>query len=956
MEQIIRKISCNEQLYLDMQDLMSNFSIQFIMEYEGSIDKKILEDAVNYVLENTNDNNLFLNKGEWNKVKEKVKVNEITIDSKNLIEDDFFRNKIDYKTHSLEVYLLTHFERKYIVFKLLHSTSDGKGALSLLENVFKKIKNEELRKFDNSKNEQELAKDICLYNKNVKIFPKYKMNFKINQVKNYTTSWKVISINGYKIGIISKIAKVLAKYFKNNDVNFMIPVDIRRHLDNNNYLGNMTLPIFLNAKKDEEWQEINGKLLSQLKDKKELNKKSLEYFGYMKMPYSLRKDILKMLMSYLDMNKSFSMGGIISYLGRIDADKYSTNDFKIIDFISLPLQQPGAPFSMVISEMNNKTNISISTYKEQIEDDKFNEIVKDIEQTLNYEVYQKINKNEQHIINDCLDEICKEIKNNKNEIAVDDYCNQYTYNELDYISNYIMDEMRKNEVKPKDTVVIYMKRSFEFICSVLACLKMNVCFIPVDESTNKDRITDIINDSKCKLILLDDLDVETDVYKLKVDVKELDQNYLNSFENIEYEEHSKDDIAYKIYTSGTTGKPKGIEISYNNLSNYLTWTKEAYITNKNVVMPLFTSLSVDLTITSYFLPLICGGKIKVFKENFSLATIKKIIEDPEISIIKATPSHLSLIDKNIESNIEKIVVGGENFTTILCESLFNYFNKNVVIYNEYGPTETTVGCAYSLYKNNKFTNVPIGISINNTKMLLINENGVITEENVEGEIYVSGDGVSQGLINKNSETLEKIDNEIFYKTGDIGFIKDSVLHCIGRKNNQIKIRGNRVELDEINVNIMSRDDVTSAYSIFTDNSIYTFVCDKNDINVEEVMEYLKKKLPVYMIPSKIIQIEKLPIKSSGKLDEEYLKNLIKNDNKYDANVISKIILDDKNIEYDNYTIEEFSIDSLEVLKLMQILCDELQYNETEFYDELFKNIVTMKVSALREYINKRRKI
>lgn len=776
MENKIRRISCNEQLYLDMQDLMNTFAIQFILEYEGIVDKKKLENAIKYVLSKSNDTNLMLVNNYWNKSMEDIKIKDISIKTDDLFEDDFFKKKIDYKKHSLEVYLLKHLNKKYIVFRLLHSVSDGKGAIAFVDNVFRRLKNESLVQCSNSFNEQDLVKDITVFNKNIKLKPRYKFDGEINNVKYYIPRWNVVSVSGYHSGVIAKIAYVLSKYFENDEINFMIPVDVRRYLDNDKYLGNMTLPIFLNVLKKDTWQEINGKLLYSLKNKEELNKKSLEYFGYSKLSYRMRELILKFIMKYLNSSKLFTNGSIISYLGRINADKYSNDMFRIVDFISLPLQQPSALFSIVVTEVNDKTNIAISSYEEQLDKIIFNEITNNLKESLEYEVYESINSQMNYNIDDCLNDTNMQIINNKMNIAIDDYSKKYTYWDLDKMVNCIMAKLLQNGAKKHDTVVVYMKRSFEFICSVIACMRMCITFIPVDETTNLNRIIDIVKDSKCKLVILNDLDIDYRVEKLKLNTKE-DNKEINF--TVPTEVHDMKDIAYKIYTSGTTGKPKGIEISYNNLSNYLTWAKKIYEIEENVTMPLFTSLSVDLTITSIFLPLTLGGTIKVFSGQFSSFTLDKILNDKQINIIKATPTHLTLINKNISSNIKKIIVGGENFSSKLAENILNHFENKVIIYNEYGPTETTIGCIYFEYKKNDFINVPIGKCINNTKAYLVNENNnIVTSENQEGEIIIAGSGLSQGLINEKSNSILRIDNELFYKTGDIGFVKDGVLHCI----------------------------------------------------------------------------------------------------------------------------------------------------------------------------------
>ena len=773
MNDKIRKISCNEQLYLDMQDLMNTFAIQFIMEYEGNVDKLKLKQAIQYVLKNTNDSNLKLVNEYWYRCTQDIEIEDIIIENENMYEDDFFKEKIDYKKHSLEVFLLNHLEKKYIVFKILHSVSDGKGALLLVENIFKRLKNEEITKCSNDYNEMDLVENLAIYNKNIKLKPCYQYKENINTVKNYIPGWNVISISGYHSGIISKIAQVISTHFKNESVNFMIPVDVRRHLKNENFLGNMTLPIFLNLSLNDSWEDINGKLLYSLKNKEELNRKSLKYFGYQKLPYKIRNFILKIIMKYLNNCRVYTIGSIISYLGRINVETFSNNTFKIVDFISLPLQQPSAPFSIVVVEVNNKTNIAISRYKEQIGDTEFKNVLKEIYDKLKYEIYEKVNHKKQEIVEDCLENILSQIDKNKKIQAIDDY----TYSDLNNMVNKIMEIVYKNGIKKNDTVILYMSRSYEFVCSILACMKMNITFIPVDISTNFNRLNDIITDSKSKMLLFNNKEVDTNILKVKIDKKICNEKVVETIKKVT---HKKEDIAYKIYTSGTTGKPKGIEISYNNLSNYLMWAKKMYKLEDRFVMPLFTSLSVDLTLTSIFLPLITGGKIKIFARQFSYDILDNIINNTEINIIKATPTHLSLLDKKVKSNIKEIIVGGENFSSKLAENITNYFEENsITIYNEYGPTETTIGCVCCKFEKDNFINVPIGKCINNTKCYLIDkENNIIISENTEGELVIAGYGVSQGLINNSDKSIIKINDELFYKTGDVCFVKDNMLHCI----------------------------------------------------------------------------------------------------------------------------------------------------------------------------------
>ena len=148
------------------------------------------------------------------------------------------------------------------------------------------------------------------------------------------------------------------------------------------------------------------------------------------------------------------------------------------------------------------------------------------------------------------------------------------------------------------------------------------------------------------------------------------------------------------------------------------------------------------------------------------------------------------------------------------------------------------------------------------------------------------------------------------------------------------------------------ENIKNAYSICKNNSIYTFVCSNKTLEPEKIYTILKQVLPLYMIPRKIIQIENFPLKSSGKIDEGELEKLIIDEDIFDANRVSEIIKKNNNSEYDDYTIDMLSIDSLETLRLLQILSEDINNNQQQFYDKLLKSIVTMKISEIRDFIKK----
>lgn len=181
------------------------------------------------------------------------------------------------------------------------------------------------------------------------------------------------------------------------------------------------------------------------------------------------------------------------------------------------------------------------------------------------------------------------------------------------------------------------------------------------------------------------------------------------------------DLAYIIYTSGSTGNPKGVKISHESLSNYISWANREYVHGETTNFPLYSSISFDLTVTSVFTPLISGNAIYIYENTNPQLLLKEIIDDKKVQIIKLTPAHLTLLQDlaSPESIVSKLIVGGDILTNELCENISIAFSHPVHIYNEYGPTEATVGCMIYEYTKNEYSTVPIGIPAANTNLFVL---------------------------------------------------------------------------------------------------------------------------------------------------------------------------------------------------------------------------------------------
>lgn len=478
-------------------------------------------------------------------------------------------------------------------------------------------------------------------------------------------------------------------------------------------------------------------------------------------------------------------------------------------------------------------------------------------------------------------------------VAIEHKDSNISYSELKNKVDSLCVKLSQSSVSRGDAVAVLLPRSAELIISILAIMKSGGCYMPLDTSLPEERVSYILRHSQCKYAITSDayegVMLDWHLKNGEVTLTNIDRFSFGVVkENIDIKS-TLSDLAYIIYTSGTTGKPKGVMIEHHALTNYITWANDNYVKGGAGAFPLYTSISFDLTITSIFTPLISGNRLVIYEEDGNELMINRIITENKVDVIKLTPSHLRLVYESkldiADSAVKRFIVGGEELDRDLAGKIQRRFHGNVEIINEYGPTEATVGCMiYRYNEDDDALTVPIGQPAANTQIYLLDKNLNPVPTGVKGEIYVAGNGLAKGYMFNDELTAERFISNVFqqgqrmYKTGDVARrLNSGMLEFIGRIDHQVKINGYRIELSEIESNLMAFKGIDSALAVAKVNDknkkvIYAYFVSEAEVNIANLRNFLVAKLPHYMIPMSFIRLDMIPLTANGKVDVKALPN------------------------------------------------------------------------------------
>ena len=464
---------------------------------------------------------------------------------------------------------------------------------------------------------------------------------------------------------------------------------------------------------------------------------------------------------------------------------------------------------------------------------------------------------------------------------------EVTYRELNERSNQIARALRAHGVGSEGLVGICLNRSMDMLVALLGILKAGGAYVPLDPTYPADRLRFMIEDSGLKVLVTESacrsvLPAEIGaVVELDSQADELSALATDDLDVA----IDADQLAYVIYTSGSTGKPKGVEITHKNLVNFLQSMASSPGFSAADRLLAVTTISFDISGLELYLPLLAGGRVVLASREdcYDGVRLRRLMRESGATVMQATPATWRLLLDSgwREGNGLRLLCGGEALPRELADRLLG---TGAELWNMYGPTETTIWSTVARVQPDDV--IAIGRPIDNTRIYVLDSNSQPVPVGVSGELYIGGEGLARGYLNREVLTAERFLPDPYsdqpgarmYRTGDLArYRDDGSIECLGRIDHQVKLHGFRIELGEIEAALESHDQIGQAAAVVREDSpgdrrlvAYLVATGDSTPDQSELRRHLQTSLPSHMVPSGFVTLSTLPLTPNGKVDRKSL--------------------------------------------------------------------------------------
>ncbi len=476
-----------------------------------------------------------------------------------------------------------------------------------------------------------------------------------------------------------------------------------------------------------------------------------------------------------------------------------------------------------------------------------------------------------------------------------------TFARMNRLANRLARRLQEEATLAPDTLIaLRMKTGWEVAVAILAVLKTGAAYVPIDPGWPQNRVDELLRDAGVAAIVTCDAK-EDGESPAAAPLIRFDGEELSRDEGLGDDDPGTpidpESLSYVLFTSGTSGKPKGVMVTHRGLANYLSWAASYYRIAQGRGSLVHSPVTFDFTLTCLLAPLTVGKPVQVCATEMPLQGLADALtRSGDISLIKLTPTSVDPLRRLVEAGacrcrVGSIVLGGE--ALVASRSLSSLARSlQAAIVNEYGPTECVVGSTVHCIRANDAVEgaIPIGRPIANTQVRLSKSNGAPAETWVQGEIEIAGWGLARGYLNDPASTAASFQpqsnatepGQRLYRTGDLArCLTDGSILYLGRRDSQVKLRGYRIELAEVEAAMRTHPAVADCVAALADRPesharLIAFLVaeDGSRISHEEIRSHLAASLPDYMIPSAFHTLGQLPATANGKIDAQALQAAI----------------------------------------------------------------------------------
>ncbi len=467
-----------------------------------------------------------------------------------------------------------------------------------------------------------------------------------------------------------------------------------------------------------------------------------------------------------------------------------------------------------------------------------------------------------------------------------------TYGELNARANRLAHHLLWLGVEPEVGVGLCADRSIGMVVGLLGILKSGGAYVPLDPTYPRERLAFLMEDAGVQVVIGPERSlarVPVPAEGIAINLDHLDGDFARYPDTDPQSLAVADNIAYVIYTSGSTGRPKGVLVTHGSAARYVLWTAAAYAVDRHAGSCVHTSLAFDLTVTSLLTPLLAGVPVHLVPDEADLDGLARAVEATGYGFLKLTPAHLELLRSEsaafAAADPLTLVVGGE----ALHGAALRDWPPTARIVNEYGPTEATVGCSAFAVAASAVREgpVPIGRPVAGARLYVLSEAMRATPIGAPGELWIGGSGLARGYLSRPDLTAERFVPDPFepgarlYRTGDRArWRADGELEFLGRLDEQVKVRGFRIEPGEVEAALASLPGVESAVVLARpaqegdgQKRLVAWVvgpAGQGALGGEGLRRQLLERLPEHMVPAVIVPLDALPLTANGKVDRKAL--------------------------------------------------------------------------------------